>query len=109
MFKFFPDEKTDGDEESPPCEDEGGSRAAQKKELRSAGEVVVKQLHYDIARDLPTTKVKHPASASTLKYIRIPDLLESSYVKGQPKVREILGSTSDLLTGEYEGIVRSFC
>jgi len=97
MFKFFPNEEEANNDES--------SSASQKLiELREAKEVDVRQVHYDIAREVPTILVKKPESITgKLKYVKVSDLVDSSFVRDQQKVKDILGSTSDLVSGEYEG------
>ncbi|XP_035710000.1 histidine protein methyltransferase 1 homolog isoform X3 [Folsomia candida] len=93
MFKFFPDEDEVVDTS-------GADRKASP--LRPCIEVKIRQEHYDLAQETPVVNAGGTIPLN-LKYINVRDLLKSSKVTGDPNVKSILTSSSDLVPGLYEG------
>ena len=88
MFKFLKDQ----DEDKP-----GASKV--QTELRPAAEVVVKDINYEISEKVESAAQKFGDFEP--KFIQIKQL--SGYLKENDKVAEILNSSSDLISGTYEG------
>lgn len=92
MFKFLRDE----DDDKTPSK----KKDVQKSAGRQFIEVQIGSEHHLLASQIPVTE---SCTIPKIKYLRVQDLLKSPQVGGDPNVKTILDSSSDLVSGEYEG------
>ena len=118
MFKFLKED--DSQEEKK--KDSGQVKEVSKVEvvqLEPAKEIIINELHYQIRKHvpchqyilLPTNQASSTTSSTnneeekqvSIQFILVSQLLRSEFVKDNEKVKSILDSTSDLISGVYEG------
>jgi len=99
MFKFLKD-----DDEEEKVEETKNAEVKEQK-LNEGMEMLPSRLHSQIVVDVPhlilPQNVLHGKDAT--KYISVSELLRSKFTKDDDKVRTILDSSSDLISGVYEG------
>lgn len=100
VFKFLKDQDSE----------ENGAKSAESSvtPLREAEEIPVASVHQNLADSVDFCTFQSPSADSVIiKYLNLNTLINDDHGKVEAKALELARSSSDLLSGTYEGEIES--